>query len=151
MHNVNSLDYLKMIDIAYQNSGGSGHYFNPLVYEYTEKYVNGTYDQPVFFDKSYSAFKYGYNGNTDWWNELYKTSFSQIYNASISGGSQKTRYYVSLGSNNQGGILKATDENTISTTPTSTSPLSLLLGWKYRLRLRIRIQPRCTPLVVQLQ
>ena len=110
MHNVNSLDYLKMIDIAYQNSGGSGHYFNPLVYEYTEKYVNGTYDQPVFFDKSYSAFKYGYNGNTDWWNELYKTSFSQIYNASISGGSQKTRYYVSLGSNNQGGILKAIDE-----------------------------------------
>ena len=110
MHNVNSLDYLKMIDIAYQNSGGSGHYFNPLVYEYTEKYVNGTYDQPVFFDKSYSAFTYGYNGNTDWWNELYKTSFSQIYNASISGGSQKTRYYVSLGSNNQGGILKATDE-----------------------------------------
>ena len=110
MHNVNSLNYLKMIDIAYQNSGGSGHYFNPLVYEYTEKYVNGTYDQPVFFDKSYSAFKYGYNGNTDWWNELYKTSFSQIYNASISGGSQKTRYYVSLGSNNQGGILKATDE-----------------------------------------
>ena len=110
MHNVNSLDYLKMIDIAYQNSGGSGHYFNPLVYEYTEKYVNGTYDQPVFFDKSYSSFKYGYNGNTDWWNELYKTSFSQIYNASISGGSQKTRYYVSLGSNNQGGILKATDE-----------------------------------------
>lgn len=110
VHNVNSLDYLKMIDIAYQNSGGSGHYFNPLVYEYTEKYVNGTYDQPVFFDKSYSAFKYGYNGNTDWWNELYKTSFSQIYNASISGGSQKTRYYVSLGSNNQGGILKATDE-----------------------------------------
>jgi len=110
MHNVNSLDYLKMIDIAYQNSGGSGHYFNPLVYEYTEKNVNGTYDQPVFFDKSYSAFKYGYNGNTDWWNELYKTSFSQIYNASISGGSQKTRYYVSLGSNNQGGILKATDE-----------------------------------------
>ena len=110
MHNVNSLDYLKMIDIAYQNSGGSGHYFNPLVYSYTEKYMNGTYDQPVFFDKSYSTFKYGYNGNTDWWKELYKTSFSQIYNASISGGSQKTRYYVSLGANNQGGILKATNE-----------------------------------------
>ena len=45
-----------------------------------------------------------------WWKELYKTSFSQIYNASISGGSQKTRYYVSLGANNQGGILKAVNE-----------------------------------------
>ena len=110
MHNVNSLDYLRMIDIAYQNSGGSGHYFNPLVYSYAEKYANGTYDQPVFYDKTYNASKYGYCGNTDWWNELYKTSFSQIYNASISGGSEKTSYYVSLGANNQGGILKATDE-----------------------------------------
>ena len=110
MHNVSSLDYLKMIDIAYQNSGGSGHYFNPLVYSYAEKYANGTYDKPVFFDSSYSASKYGYCGNTDWWDELYKTSFSQIYNASISGGSKKTSYYVSLGANNQGGILKATDE-----------------------------------------
>lgn len=110
MHNVNSTDYLKMIDLAYQNSGGSGHYFNPLVYTYTEKYAKGEYDSPVFFDKSYSAFKYGYCGNTDWWKELYKTSFSQIYNASISGGSQKTRYYASLGANKQGGILKATDE-----------------------------------------
>lgn len=110
MHNVSSLDYLRMIDIAYQNSGGSGHYFNPLVYSYAEKYANGTYDQPVFYDKTYNASKYGYCGNTDWWNELYKTSFSQIYNASISGGSEKTSYYVSLGANNQGGILKATDE-----------------------------------------
>ena len=110
MHNVNSLDYLRMIDIAYQNSGGSGHYFNSLVYSYAEKYANGTYDQPVFYDKAYSATKYGYCGNTNWWNELYKTSFSQIYNASISGGSEKTSYYVSLGANNQGGILKATDE-----------------------------------------
>ena len=110
MHNVNSLDYLRMIDIAYQNSGGSGHYFNPLVYSYAEKYANGTHDQPVFYDKTYNASKYGYCGNTDWWNELYKTSFSQIYNASISGGSEKTSYYVSLGANNQGGILKATDE-----------------------------------------
>ena len=110
MHNVNSLDYLRMIDIAYQNSGGSGHYFNSLVYSYAEKYANGTYDQPVFYDKTYNASKYGYCGNTDWWNELYKTSFSQIYNASISGGSEKTSYYVSLGANNQGGILKATDE-----------------------------------------
>ena len=110
MHNVNSLDYLRMIDIAYQNSGGSGHYFNSLVYSYAEKYANRTYDQPVFYDKAYSATKYGYCGNTDWWNELYKTSFSQIYNASISGGSEKTSYYVSLGANNQGGILKATDE-----------------------------------------
>lgn len=106
-HNVNSMDYLTMKDIAYQNSGGSGHYENQLVYDYAEKYFKGTYDLPVFFDNSYSTYKYGYCGNTDWWDELYKTSFSQIYNASISGGSERTRYYTSLAANDQGGILKA--------------------------------------------
>ena len=109
-HNIGSLDFLKMKDIAYQNSGGSGHYYNQLVYDYAEKYANGTYDSPVFFDPSYDTSKYGYCGNTDWWNELYKTSFSQIYNASISGGSDRTTYYVSAGANDQSGILKASDE-----------------------------------------
>lgn len=110
MHNVSSTDYLKMADIAYQNSGGSGHLFPELVYKYAEAYANGTYDSTVFFDPSFSSYKYGYNGNTDWWDEIYKTSFSQIYNASISGGSERTRYYASFAANNEGGILKAVDE-----------------------------------------
>ena len=109
-HNVSSMKYLEMMDEAYQNDGGSGHYFNPLVYEYAEKYANGTYNSPVFFDEAYSKTKYGYCGNTDWWSELYKTSFSQMYNASISGGSDRTTYYASVGMNDQGGILKVGDD-----------------------------------------
>ena len=80
-HNVNSMQYLKMMDEANKNDGGSGHYFKDQVYEYAEKYFNGTYKDPVFFDPAYDTSKYGYCGNTDWWKELYKTSFSQIYNA----------------------------------------------------------------------
>ena len=82
-HNVNSMQYLKMMDEANKNDGGSGRYFKA---------------------------KYGYCGNTDWWNELYKTSFSQIYNASISGGNDRTTYYASLGMNDQKGILTAGDD-----------------------------------------
>ena len=109
-HNVNSMQYLKMMDEANKNDGGSGRYFKDQVYKYTEAYFNGTYDQPVFFDENYDTAKYGYCGNTDWWNELYKTSFSQIYNASISGGNDRTTYYASLGMNNQKGILTAGDD-----------------------------------------
>ena len=109
-HNVNSMQYLKMMDEANKNDGGSGRYFKDQVYKYTEAYFNGTYDQPVFFDEAYDKAKYGYCGNTDWWNELYKTSFSQIYNASISGGNDRTTYYASLGMNNQKGILTAGDD-----------------------------------------
>lgn len=109
-HNVNSMQYLTMMDEAYQNDGGSGHYFKSQVYQYAEDYFNGKYDSPVFFDTAYDTFKYGYCGNTDWWDELYKTSFSQIYTANISGGNDRTTYYASVSMNDQGGILKAGDD-----------------------------------------
>lgn len=98
-HNVNSLKYLEMMDEAYQNDGGSGHKLNPLVYEYAKKYAEGTWKEPVFYDPAYDQNKYGYCGNTDWWDELYKTSFSQIYTANISGGSDRTTYYASFSMN----------------------------------------------------
>lgn len=109
-HNVNSMQYLTMMDEAYQNDGGSGHYFKSQVYQYAEDYFNGKYDSPVFFDTAYDTYKYGYCGNTDWWDELYKTSFSQIYTANISGGNYRTTYYASVSMNDQGGILKAGDD-----------------------------------------
>lgn len=109
-HNVNSMQYLTIMDEAYQNDGGSGHYFKSQVYQYAEDYFNGKYDSPVFFDTAYDTYKYGYCGNTDWWDELYKTSFSQIYTANISGGNDRTTYYASVSMNDQGGILKAGDD-----------------------------------------
>ena len=109
-HNVNSMQYLTMMDEAYQNDGGSGHYFKSQVYQYAEDYFNGKYDSPVFFDTAYDTYKYGYCGNTDWWDELYKTSFSQIYTANISDGNDRTTYYASVSMNDQGGILKAGDD-----------------------------------------
>ena len=109
-HNVNSMQYLTMMDEAYQNDGGSGHYFKSQVYQYAEDYFNGKYDSPVFFDTAYDTYKYGYCGNTDWWDELYKTSFSQISTANISGGNDRTTYYASVSMNDQGGILKAGDD-----------------------------------------
>ena len=75
-----------------------------------ELQLSRKYDSPVFFDTAYDTYKYGYCGNTDWWDELYKTSFSQIYTANISGGNDRTTYYASVSMNDQGGILKAGDD-----------------------------------------
>lgn len=109
-HNVNSMDYLTMIDHASINDGG-GRYFHESVYEYAKKYYEGTYDKPVFVNpNSNSPHKYEYCGNTDWWKELYKTSFSKIITTGITGGTSKMNYYASLGLNDQGGILKHADD-----------------------------------------
>ncbi len=109
-HNINSMDFLKMKDEASKNDGG-GRVYHESVYEYAKKYFEGTYDKPVFVNPhSSTPHKYEYCGNTDWWNELYKTSFSKIITAGITGGTSKMNYYASLGLNDQGGILKHADD-----------------------------------------
>ncbi|WP_245904020.1 SusC/RagA family TonB-linked outer membrane protein [Dysgonomonas alginatilytica] len=110
---INSMEYLKMIDIAYQNGGGSGHYFNPAIYEHAEKYYNDPKNNsPVFYDPEINPNKYQYAGNTNWWNEIYKSSsFSQQYNIGITGGSKNSTYYTSVGYNNVNGLLKEANDN----------------------------------------
>jgi len=45
--------------------------------------------------------------DTDWYDVVYRTGFSQNYNASLQGGTDKTSYYFSAGYTNQDGFLKA--------------------------------------------
>lgn len=106
VHNVSGLEYHDMIDEAYHNDGGSGHFKGDIAYDYAKRYAEGTYDSPVFFDPNYDSYKYGYCGNTDWWKELYQGHWSQMYNANVSGGTDKTTYFASVGMNDQNGILR---------------------------------------------
>lgn len=110
MHNVSSLDYLTMRDVAFQNGGGSGSMATPAEWEHVRGYIDGTYKYTEFFDESVNQNQWIYNGNTDWFNELYTTNFSQQYNVSLNGGTDKTTYYASLGFADQKGVLKMTDD-----------------------------------------
>lgn len=47
--------------------------------------------------------------STDWFDELFRNSVSQSHYLSLSGGSDKTTYYVSLGYANNVGLVKHTD------------------------------------------
>lgn len=109
MHNVSTMDYLTWRDIAYQN-GGSGSMATPALWKYAEAYANGTYKYTEYFDESTDASKWQYCGSTDWFDELYRTSFSQQYNVAINGGDDKTTYYGSFGFANQTGILAMMDD-----------------------------------------
>lgn len=88
MHNINSLEYLEMRDIAAANSGMSS-LITPGQLDYVKKYMDGSYKYSEYFDQSQDQSRWIYCGNTDWFNELYKTSFSQQYNVNISGGDSK--------------------------------------------------------------
>jgi TonB-linked SusC/RagA family outer membrane protein len=53
-------------------------------------------------------------GNTDWQNEIFRTSLSQNYNLSFGGGNEDTRYFVSFGYQDQQGIIKKSAMNRIT-------------------------------------
>lgn len=47
--------------------------------------------------------------NTDWFKLLFRNAYSQTHNLSISGGTDKTDYYVSLTYNGEDGVDKVSD------------------------------------------
>lgn len=50
-----------------------------------------------------------FKGNTDWQDEISRTSFSHNHNIALSGGANKFTYYASGGLQQQNGILKGND------------------------------------------
>lgn len=116
-HKVNSLDYINMIDEANRNDSGR-NYISETQRKHVEDYYYGRPDAdgnvwPVYIDptsSNYSQGKYEYCGNTDWWDALYKTSFNQMYNMNISGGTGKSTYYGSVAMVDQGTNRVGADE-----------------------------------------
>lgn len=52
--------------------------------------------------------------NTDWQNEIFRTSPTRNYELAASGGSDKTQYYTSVGYMKQGGVLLSSDFDRLS-------------------------------------
>lgn len=108
-HKVNSLDYINFYDHAAQNLGGSPAY-QGLQRQMIEDYFYGRRNDPTYVDPNNTNGKYEYCGNTDWWDALYKTSFNQNYNVNVTGGTERTNYYMSLGLFDQGTNRVGADE-----------------------------------------
>ena len=45
------------------------------------------------------------SSTTDWYGELFRNAFSHNHHLSLSGGSDKAAYYISLGYNDDNGML----------------------------------------------
>tara|TARA_R110001592_G_scaffold361272_1_gene671568 strand:- start:18353 stop:21412 length:3060 start_codon:yes stop_codon:yes gene_type:complete len=71
-------------------------------------------NDPLISDESLDGFRLGQDKykypNVKWYDEVIKSmSFQQKYNVNVSGGTEKVRYFVSLGYLDQGGMFKYTN------------------------------------------
>ena len=68
--------------------------------------VNKLYNHEIDYDEFESQVGYIEGLNTDWFDLLCRDSWSSQHTASVSGGSSKTRYYVSVGFNGENDVIK---------------------------------------------
>ena len=109
---ISSDKWIQAINQANTNTLGS-NYFSQTLVDAINAYIAGT-GPSSFIDMTGDCTAKGewaYAGNTDFFHEMYKPSFMQQHNASISGGSDKSTYYGSLGYKGQDGLFRyGTDE-----------------------------------------
>ncbi|WP_459189497.1 SusC/RagA family TonB-linked outer membrane protein [Parabacteroides sp. APC149_11_2_Y6] len=103
---VSSDKWVRAMNQANINNG-SGAYFTENQINAIDAYMAGTGPSAFLATDGTmtAAGEWAYAGNTDWFKEMYKPAFMHQHNASISGGSDKTTYYGSIGYKGQDGIL----------------------------------------------
>lgn len=108
---ADSWEYITYMNTASINAGGS-NYFDQRLMDYALKYYQDPKNNlPVYYDPAIDTDgKYKYAGNTDWARELYKSGTLKQVNSSLSGGSEKTQYYVSYGYMDQEGFLRSYED-----------------------------------------
>ena len=108
-HSLNSLDLAKYFNTASVNDG-SQPMFLQVIIDYMKKYQAGEIDYwtiPAPFNKQVWLSYNGSWANTDWYKESYKSWVpNNTHNLSISGGNERTQYYISGSTFNQEGLLK---------------------------------------------
>lgn len=102
------------IDLDFMNSSEKIDFEISLMQDFSRAWEGGTVSKIYDYYKAgrYTEEKYNEelnklrNINTDWFDVIFKKSFSHSHNLSMRGGSERTSYYLSLNYNGQSGILK---------------------------------------------
>src|SRR5699024_637937 len=108
---ISSDKWIAAMNVAGTNSNSK--LWSQELIDAVDAYIAGTGPSsfPATDSQITAVGEWAYAGNTDWFEEMYQPSFMQQHNASISGGSDKSTYYGSIGYKGQDGLLRhGTDE-----------------------------------------
>lgn len=87
-----------------------GDWFDPVWMARIKAYRDGDLKTPLYVNPvtgEYERIWYGANGNTDWYDALFrKTSNSQEHTVSASGGNEKVRMYAALNGMGMNGLMQ---------------------------------------------
>jgi len=135
-----SLRYVTAYNQSLQNSGLPDKFLPPQI-DRIKRYIEGTYTpeyDTVNPPQSIWAGRHEGNANYEWFDEYFKdVTVNQKHNINVTGGDERTQYYVSTGYYNQGSSYNWADEyykryNVMANITTqATSWLRLNINTKY--------------------
>ncbi len=111
---VNSIPFAEYFNEAARNDG-SAPVFQPIIIEQMHKYQAGEIEDwtmPVPWEPQYWLTYAGGWANTDWFKVDYKDRVPRsIHNLSMSGGDERTRFYISGSTSDQEGLMRYGNDN----------------------------------------
>lgn len=123
-------------------NGGNSAFFSDDRLQRIQDYMNGTLKEDVEINPnntSYWGDGYAYgNANVDWYKAIYKShSISNEHNLSLTGGNEKTQYYLSANYMHQNGQMVFNPDflNRYTISAKITSELSSILNLTYSSRI----------------
>jgi TonB-linked SusC/RagA family outer membrane protein len=135
-----SIRYVTAYNQSLENSGQPDKFLPPQI-DRINRYIAGTYKpeyDTINPPQSIWAGRHQGNANWDWWDVYFKdVTFNQKHNINLSGGDEKTQYYINAGMYDQGGSYNFAKEyyrryNILANlTSQATSWLRLSLNTKY--------------------
>lgn len=107
---ANSWEYAEKVNEQYRNSLQEP-IFREEVIQRMRDHAAGLIDNNIVTGNGTYGAHWDMNGNNDWFDVMYKSAVpSQQHNASVTGGSNNTGYYVGLGYNESQGVIKGADD-----------------------------------------
>ena len=94
-------------------------------------FINDYYGQPTFSETDIENFRNG--GGTDWQDAVFQTGMNQNFQASISGGSDKMKYYISGNYIDEKGVLLNTKRKKYSIRANFKADLSERLSMSFNI------------------
>jgi len=135
---VNSLDFANLYNEAYKNAGRAPSFDEATIQRIKDyqsgKITNETIADPTPGSNAWLTWASS-NANHDWFKVYFKDfAFSQQHNVGVTGGSEKTTYYVGGGYNYRGGMYNfGTDTyKRFNIRANITSDLTRWLGFSFR-------------------
>ena len=103
---------VSIVDEAFRNNSGASYTgYTAEDMEELRKVSEDPSLARVIIDQRNGRDQYVHYGHTDWWNTFFRKTYpSQIYTASVSGGSEKVKAYFSYRNFQSKGILKVQDD-----------------------------------------